>query len=242
MVATPYLRARPPRGLLQRLDAWLLRRTPRVLTLGEVDAQRCRRLGVSPERLSVAQPGIAPLPARPANPGRFIAALGPLEPRKGLHEAIWALDILRHLHADVRLVLAGEGTDRPRLEQYALAVTGPGVVQFPGAYAEPGEILAGAAALWVLGRSENGVRAALEGMSAGVPVVAYAWPRLAELIAEGQTGLLVPPGDKVALARATQHLLEDPALTRQLGETGQKQAAARFSLEGLVQHCRHIYG
>ena len=53
-------------------------------------------------------------------------------------------------------------------------------------------------------------------MAAARPVVASRLPGLAEIVREGETGFLVPPSDKVALARQTRLLLDDPALRRRL--------------------------
>src|SRR5262249_52305238 len=94
---------------------------------------------------------------------------------------------------------------------------------------------------WVPGRVEGGVQTALEAMAAGRPVVASNWPRLAELVREGETGFLVPPGDKTALARQTQRLLTDAALRRTRGEAARRRAAEPFRADTLAERCASVY-
>jgi glycosyltransferase involved in cell wall biosynthesis len=78
-------------------------------------------------------------------------------------------------------------------------------------------------------------------MAAGRPVVASRLPELTEIIVDGETGFLVPPGDKTALARQTRRLLEDADLARRLGEAGRRRAAECFSLARLIQQCSGLY-
>jgi glycosyltransferase involved in cell wall biosynthesis len=71
--------------------------------------------------------------------------------------------------------------------------------------------------------------------------VASRWPGLAEVIAEGETGVLVAPGDPAGLARETRGLLDDPERRRRLGEAGRRRAAERFSAEAMVRRYEALY-
>ena len=73
------------------------------------------------QRVAVIAPGVRPSPLTP-NPSprstgergeRLLLGVGPIEPHKGFRDAVWALDILHYLYDDLRLVLAGDGSDRP---------------------------------------------------------------------------------------------------------------------------------
>jgi glycosyltransferase involved in cell wall biosynthesis len=55
---------------------------------------------------------------------------------------------------------------------------------------------------------------------------------LTEIVTDGQTGLLVPPGDAMALADAVERLLDDPALADRMASAGRAEALARFSSAG----------
>ena len=72
-------------------------------------------------------------------------------------------------------------------------------------------------------------------------MVASRWPGLAEVIADGETGVLVAPGDKAALARETRALLDDPERRRRLGEAGRRRATERFGAEAMVRNHESLY-
>jgi glycosyltransferase involved in cell wall biosynthesis len=95
--------------------------------------------------------------------------------------------------------------------------------------------------VWLPSRADRGATSALEAMAAGRPVVASRWPGLAEVVADGETGVLVPPGDKAALARETRLLLDDSERRRRMGEAGQRRAADRFSVGAMVGAFESLY-
>jgi glycosyltransferase involved in cell wall biosynthesis len=81
----------------------------------------------------------------------------------------------------------------------------------------------------------------LEAMAAGRPVVASAVGPIPEIVVEGETGLLVPPGDSDALARAVVRLLRDPRLAARLGRAGRARVEAKFGLDGMVARTDALY-
>ena len=80
-------------------------------------------------------------------------------------------------------------------------------------------------------RSEGTTTTALEAMACGVPVVATDVGAVREVVEDGVTGLVVPPLDAEALARATLRLLDDPELRRRMGEVARERAVARYDVE-----------
>ena len=77
----------------------------------------------------------------------------------------------------------------------------------------------------------GGVGAALEAMAAGRPVVASRLADLAEIVVDGETGFLVEPNNKAALARQTRLLLDDPQRRRRMGEAGRQRVAEHFRVD-----------
>ena len=173
-------------------------------------------------------------------PGRLILGVGPLRPHKGFRDAVWALDVLHYLYEDLRLVLVGDGPDRPRLEQFARTAQVERRVIFTGRLPDPAPWLHASEVAWVPSRTGGGVGAALEAMAAGRPVIAARLPALAEIVVEG-VGRLVPPGDKTELARQTRFLLNDPDCRRAYGEAGRRRATEYYSVERLVGRCAELY-
>jgi glycosyltransferase involved in cell wall biosynthesis len=84
--------------------------------------------------------------------------------------------------------------------------------------------------------------AVVEAMAVGKAVVATTTGGLPEVVAQGETGLLVPPGDAESLAATVVSLLEDKVRRAQMGRNGKARAHERFSLDASVRHMERVYG
>ncbi|HJU37606.1 MAG TPA: glycosyltransferase family 4 protein, partial [Gaiellaceae bacterium] len=80
-----------------------------------------------------------------------------------------------------------------------------------------------------------------EALAFGRPVVAAAGGALLELVADGETGLLVPPRDASALRAAVQRLLADPELRERLGREARVRALQRFGWDAVIDRTLEIY-
>lgn len=241
--------ALPPMGTPARVDRWLLRRVQGIIALGAADAERYRRLGIESKRITLAAPAM-PVPTDAVEPAdlpgigpadRVLLGVGPIEPHKGFRQAVWAFDILRHLYEDVHFVVVGEGSDRPRVEQFARSIDALDRVHFLGRVAETARLLRRADLAWVPSLRCGGIRAALEAMAAGRAVIAGRCAELAEIIVDGETGFLVEPNDKAAFARQTRFLLDDPARRERCGAAGRQRVREHFSVLRLVEACARRY-
>jgi glycosyltransferase involved in cell wall biosynthesis len=244
---------RDPAAHLNQLERWLLQRADRLVAWSQAEEQAYQELGVPREKICRIPPAVALEERSPGDPRAFRAAhrlpenarlligVGPLEPHKGFREAVWAFDILKYLYDDLHLVLIGEGSDRDRLEGFTGAIQARDRVHFVGRQADVADWLAQAEAVWVPRRGAGGVNVVLEAMAAGVPVVASRVPGMAEVVTDEETGYLVPPGDKVALARQTRLLLEDSPRRQQFGAAGRKRAAEHFAVADLVSRHAALY-
>jgi glycosyltransferase involved in cell wall biosynthesis len=104
----------------------------------------------------------------------------------------------------------------------------------PRAELEP--LLAGAAVVAVPSRREGFGLVAAEAMAHGKPVVASAVGGLLDLVVDGETGLLVPPGDVEALRAALERLLGDPELRRRLGAAGRDRVGRTLAWNVVTDH------
>jgi glycosyltransferase involved in cell wall biosynthesis len=232
------------------VSRWLLRRADRVVAADRGEAERLRRLGVPDERLAVVPPGVEP-PQRHGgrtpralglpDEARMVLVIGPLERYKGGYEAVWAFDMLGQLVPDLHLVLAGEGAEIPRLRRFAAQLRGGSRVHFVGRQRELAPLLAEAEVVWAPVRADAGRCAVLEAMAAGVPVVASRVPAMEEIVADGETGILVAPGDKAALSRQTRLLLDDAQRRRQVGDAGRRRAAEQFTAAAVREAYIRLY-
>jgi spore coat protein SA len=83
--------------------------------------------------------------------------------------------------------------------------------------------------------------AAVEGMATGLPVVGSRTGGIPEVVTDGETGLLVPPGDAAALAGAISTLAADAELRRRLGDAGRRRAEERFSYDRIAGELAALY-
>lgn len=185
------------------------------------------RWGLDRERIRVL-PNPAPPPGdvepEAHEPGTFVF-VGRLTEQKALQVAIEA--IARTPTA--RLVLVGDGPERPRLERSAASSGAADRIAFLGARTrdEALGIAAGAEAALLSSAWENLPHSAVEALSLGVPVVSTAVGGVPEIVRDGENGLLVPPGRPDALAAAIRRILEEPGLRDRLA------AGAKPSVAGL---------
>jgi glycosyltransferase involved in cell wall biosynthesis len=239
-------------GSIWRLNRWLLGQTDQLAVQFAADYDCWRRNGLAGDRLAVIPPGVAPFRERGVDrsetcralelpdSARWLLCVGRLESHKGFRDAIWTFNILGFLFPDHRLVFIGQGPDRDRLERFTKIVDAERFL-LKAAEADTGAILAHADVIWVPSRRPTGLNVALEAMAAGKPVIASNHPALAEIVVDGETGLLVPPGDKMRLARQTRLLLENADLRRRFGEAGRRRAESQFSQPRLVKQYAELY-
>lgn len=165
-------------------------------------------------------------PVPPPAPGRpRLLSLGRLEPQKR-HDRL--LEAVARL-AEPELVICGEGPERARLERRARELGVADRVRLPGFVAQPFAWLR-SADLFVLASDAEGLPNALvEAQGAGLAAVVTDCPSgPAEVVAHGETGLVVPPGDTDALVAAVAELLRDEPRRRRMGQAARARARARW--------------
>lgn len=157
------------------------------------------------------------------------------------------LDAFAHAFADrpeLRLLVAGEGPLRPALEAQAMPLTSAGAVRFLGFVSDVKGLLGAADVVafpTMPGFGEGFGLVNLEAMALARPVVATAVDSVPEIVVDGETGLLVAPGDVAALGSALVRLADDEALRLQLGQRGRRRAEEDFNLDRMVDETLAIY-
>jgi len=163
---------------------------------------------------------------------------GSLERRKG-HAVL--LEAARRLNgAPMRWVFCGDGSEREALVRAAAPLGG--AVRFEGFRDDMGACLAAADVVALPSLAEGLGVAALEGAAAALPVVASRVGGLVEAVADGETGLLVAPGDPAALAAAIGRLAADAGLRARLGAAGRARVVACYSVARMAEGTLACYG
>ncbi len=181
-----------------------------------------RDYGVDPARVSVVGAGANVFPERAfrRDDGRTIAFVGKSFVRKGGPVLLEAFARVRRAHPRARLLVAGAAAP-------SRGAVPPGV-HFLGriSAAEVASLLAQATVFALPTLREPFGIAFLDAMACGLPCVGTRVEAVPEIVRDGETGFLVPPGDPVALGLALERLLDDPVLSRAMGARGRARVFA----------------
>jgi glycosyltransferase involved in cell wall biosynthesis len=175
------------------------------------------------------------------NEDLVIGCIARLEPEKGHAILLEAFRRVRAAESRARLLLIGEGSEREQLEIVGQKLGLNGSVQFLGVRADVPDLLMSCDVLTLPSIREGLPIAILEAMAAGKPVVATEVGSVPEVVQHESTGLLVPPRDSEALAKALQMLLADPTKRRRLGAMGRKLVEERYSLHRTLEQYESVY-
>ncbi len=204
--------------------------------------------GIAATRLRFIPNGIDadrwPLPDREGRAGTpLVACVGRFTAVKRQEDLVAAVALLRDQGVDVRLCLAGDG---PLLEAVRAQVAMLGLedrVTLHGTLAPPAvsQLLADADIACMPSSQEGMPGAVMEAMATGLPVVGTRVNGIAELVRDGETGLLVEARDPVALAGALARLTTDVQLRHRMGLAGRRRIVEELSLERMVEATTQLY-
>ncbi len=197
------------------------------------DAERTDRLlpktrtviynGVDPDRYGIASP---------RRTGKFrLVTVGALAPRKGQLYAIEALRLVRDAGVDAQLTLVGGGSDEELLRRASRSNRVGEHVAFAGPRLDPRPFLLDADLFLLPSRQEGFSNALLEGMASGLPAIVTDVGGNREAIVNGEGGMVVPPFDPRALARAIIALAQSRELLSAMGKANRRRVEEIFSLE-----------
>jgi glycosyltransferase involved in cell wall biosynthesis len=236
------------------LERSLRGKTAHFVTVCHSDIEKGQRLGVlDASRASVVYNGIE-LPAANPQRDRFRMELGlaedsPLVLNVGrFHQQKDHATLLRAWRTvaaenpTATLAIIGSGELAGQLRESVVSLGIASSVRF----VEPRAGLASAYAdadVFALSSLWEGLPyVVLEAMANRVPVVSTAVDGVPEAVLEGKTGFLVPPGDSAALAGALSRLLAEPVAREEMGESGRRLVAEKFSLDAMVKGLLGVYG
>jgi glycosyltransferase involved in cell wall biosynthesis len=234
-------------GPFRHVERALARRTARIVCITEALRRfTVERVGLPAGKVTVIHYGLDDLPrpwaTNPPSPvpagARVLLSVSRLTEQKGLDTAVRAL---AGLSPDTVLVVLGEGPLRGPLTALARELGVDRRLFLLGRVGDVAEWYRRADLLVHPARWEGFGLALLEGMLAGLPVVATSVSSIPEIVADGETGLLVDPGEASALAAAIERLLGDDELRRRYGEAGLARARGDFSVGRMARATAEVY-
>lgn len=175
-------------------------------------------------------PGLSPLPADLDLAGHpVVTVLAALRDFKGITHAIDAWPAVLARHPDARLLLVGSGSEEQDLRAQVARLQLTDSVIFAGMRSDIPDVLRGSD-LTVLPSiyGENLPTVLMEAGGCGRPVVASDVGGISDIVADGETGLLVTPGDAAGIAAAITSLLDDPERGHRMGQAGRRRMERLF--------------
>lgn len=175
-------------------------------------------------------------------PTPYVGIVARLQPEKGIEAYLRAAALIAAEFPHCRFPVVGDGALRLDLESRTESLGMRDRVQFLGMRPDARVLIGNLDVLVVPSVSEGSPLVTLEAMSSGVPIVAFRVGGIPDQVRHRREGILVPPGDVGALAKACMHLLRDPAYAGRLGEAGRERIATRFSHAEMVGQVERVYG
>jgi glycosyltransferase involved in cell wall biosynthesis len=243
----------------QRLYATAERRTAawatRIIAVSDgIASELIDRYGIAREKVVVIPNGIEPERLQPSRTPAAVRAeieidasvplilqVGRLTPQKGYDLLISAMLTVREQHPDAVLLCVGDGPDRELLEALAASHHLDEYVLFAGHREDVPDLLAAADLVVLASRSEGMPYTLLEAMGMGKAVVGTRIGGIVDVIDDGATGLLVPPEDPPALARAIADLLGDGSRRDALGSAARKEVVRGYTAEATARAVVELY-
>jgi glycosyltransferase involved in cell wall biosynthesis len=223
------------------LNRWTVPLATHVVAVSEtVAAYAAREFWIPPDRLSTIENGVDLARFRPVmrehDAGPPVIGCTARLHRKNDHPTL--LRAFAHLAAcwpEARLLLVGRGPEESRLKTLADALGVSSQVHFLGEQSDVVPSLAQMDLYVQASVAEGMPNSVLEAMAAGLPVVATAVGGTPDVVLDGQTGLLVGPGDPTALSNALLALLADRPLAKRFGRAGRARVETHFGEERMIR-------
>lgn len=241
--------------LNEAIDRWVIRRMDVVICVSAAQAEkvRCARVPASkivviPNAVGEAAFGAADPAVRaeiegwfPSPPRWLIGTAGRFSPEKGFGILIAAATIVARERTDVGFVLFGDGPLRAPLE-HAVAARGLGTRVVMAGFRHDLQRFLPNLDVAVMSSFTEGLPVfLLEAAAAGLPAVATSVGGVTEVIVDGQTGWLVPPGDGARLADRLIALLDDPGRRRVMGDAARDRVRREFTMGAMGRHYYDVF-
>jgi glycosyltransferase involved in cell wall biosynthesis len=221
----------------------LARLVDRYVCVSDDAKAQCIAEGIASSRLRTIKNGIDVdrFPFSGPDPSGPIVAVARLSPEKDLANLVRAVALAAWDEPGLRLEIAGDGPCLPELEELVAELGVDERITFLGEIRDVPALLARASLFVLPSRSEGIPLTLLEAMARGLPAVATRVGGIPEVVVDGETGLLVPSGDPVALAQAIRRIRHDPGRGLRMGQAGRQHVEQHFDIRRMVGDYEALY-
>lgn len=239
------------------MDRRLIKKTDCLVGNSRSVVEFYRGLGVPEEKLACIPNGVdAPEALPPIDrekrrailaeldfpPESFVVGyIGRLAKQKRVEDLIWAVETMRQIRPQLRLVIVGDGPERERLENFASDVGVTDCIRFLGHRNDASQWLELFDVFCLASSFEGMSNSLMEAMSVGKPVIASDIPANRELVVQSETGFLPKLADTVGIMQFLRRLIDEPGLTEKLGLAGRQRIQQFFSVTRMVDAYADIY-
>jgi glycosyltransferase involved in cell wall biosynthesis len=236
-------------GIYNHLDRMALKRFHGLAAVSDSVAQRLFDSGVSPKKIRTIANGIdvelferaRPLPVFDFDGNKVVGMVARLDLQKGFEYLLRAARELCGAFPELKVVIVGEGPDRQAIENMIQRFGLQSSVIVAGQHSDMPAIYA-AMDIFVLPSLNEGLpMTILEAMAASRPVIATRVGAIPTVIKDGETGLLVDPGDANGLRDALARLLTDSDFSRRIGSAGHNWVSRNYTSEAMALKYRQMY-
>lgn len=242
-----------PSSWFQRLSLWFEKRfTNRVIGFNSEMKRDMIALGIPSLHISIVPHGVdlsrftfrdAPPSGEPSN--FTLVMVARMIEGKGHEEIIRAVHKLKDKYSQLRLLLIGDGVNRPAVDAVIEELGVEGIVERTG-YLPNSEVpaqmaRANAIALPTYCEGETFGIVLIEGMAVGLPTIGTRFAAIPDIIDDGETGYVVEPRDVQGLADAIEKLVSDPKRAEEMGRKARIRAETLFSAEALGRSMTGYY-
>jgi glycosyltransferase involved in cell wall biosynthesis len=230
------------------------RAAARIAAISRWSAERVLRSGIPADKVTIVYEGVE-LPALPSGQRRaearsrlgiaqdepLLGCVGALSPDKGQEWLIRALAELHKKFPSAKLLLAGTGPCRARLQKLAREAGVGDAVIFAGFISDVESMYAALDVFLLPSFFEALSNALMSAMAYAIPSIAFNLGGPAEIIEDGKSGLLVEPANVDALCTAIAKILDDAAFASSVGENGRRRIEQDFSAAKMVEEMLRVY-
>lgn len=195
--------------------------------------------GINPDQRPTGRDIRAELGIAPGDP--VIGTVCVLRPQKALEVLIEATRALADRHPRIKLLIAGEGPERPALEAQIEELGLTKVVHLLGRRTDVPDLLAAFDVAVCSSDFEGSPLSIMEYMEAALPVVSTSVGGVPDLISDRKNGFLVPPRAPGQLADAVSRLIDDPSMASAMGELGANRRRVEFDIGVTVRRVAELY-